>query len=326
MENYISLHRSTSPMAVPDHNRTIGIYTRMFEEPLRIALKRVLDSYVGKDDRVLEIGSGAGDLVALLPEYRGRIQQTVRDREMAARNRGHDPGSNVKVANPLYLPYLDGEFCHAVAYNSLTAIDDLKGALQEIMRVLSPGGKVIHFLDRQASPFPLLREYKGLGYVAFPSLEADGRIREARILEEGRTGLVPGTLYRRMERLFDSYTRDPVSMYWVLTRAENAEVLWAFATACDSLWPDAPKVGFDEFFYRRLDAAIAPYTLIRFGNEQGTSSIPLSEGLAADKGMNVYVSKAGDLEMRCNLALAKRIGPDSAKVVIDVSVAVVGKP
>jgi SAM-dependent methyltransferase len=53
-----------------------------------------------------------------------------------------DPGSTYVVGDASVLPFPDGTFDLAVAYNALMDVDDMPGAIQEIGRVLEPGGRL----------------------------------------------------------------------------------------------------------------------------------------------------------------------------------------
>lgn len=53
-----------------------------------------------------------------------------------------DPGSTYVVGDASVLPFPDGTFDLAVAYNSLMDVDDMPGAVEEIARVLEPGGRL----------------------------------------------------------------------------------------------------------------------------------------------------------------------------------------
>jgi len=51
----------------------------MFREGSAELVKDVFGQHVRPQDRIIEIGSGLGELVTLVPEYEGQIQQTERD-------------------------------------------------------------------------------------------------------------------------------------------------------------------------------------------------------------------------------------------------------
>ncbi len=89
--------------------------------------------------------------------------------EVALAARRRHPGWNVIVADVRHLPFADGAFGAILSNSTLDhfeAIGDISGALEELRRVLRPGGRLLLTLDNAANPVIALRQAlpKGLLY------------------------------------------------------------------------------------------------------------------------------------------------------------------
>jgi ubiquinone/menaquinone biosynthesis C-methylase UbiE len=102
----------------------------------------------------IEIGAGTGLNVPLYPQRVTRLVLTEPDRHMRARltRRAAEahPGAEVVDAPAELLPFADASFDTAVATLVLCSVGDQQNALEEIARVLKPGGKLL-FLEHVRS-------------------------------------------------------------------------------------------------------------------------------------------------------------------------------
>ena len=146
-------------------------YRERFRPASAELVREVFTESLPKQGRVLEIGSGLGELVKMSPEVRDRIQQTEQSTRIAAENKRLNNQSNIHVANAYRLPYRDGSFVAVVGYSVLDTLADLEAALRETGRVLTPNGKLIHFLDIQASLNTYLHKYSNSEFIPFPLFE-----------------------------------------------------------------------------------------------------------------------------------------------------------
>ncbi len=100
-----------------------------------------------------EILPAAGEATLDLGCGEGRVARDLRDRghtvtgvdaspTLVRLAQDADPGGTYVVADAAELPFEDGSFDVAVAYNSLMDFDDLEGSIRELARVLVPGGRL----------------------------------------------------------------------------------------------------------------------------------------------------------------------------------------
>lgn len=111
----------------------------------------------GLSGEVLEVGFGSGRNV---PHYPSSIQRVVAVEPSAvgrrlARKRIEASPVAVELVGMEgeHLPFEDGSVDHALTTWTLCTIPDVRSALEEIRRVLRPGG-TFHFLEHGRSPVP----------------------------------------------------------------------------------------------------------------------------------------------------------------------------
>ncbi|HEY2778064.1 MAG TPA: class I SAM-dependent methyltransferase [Gaiellaceae bacterium] len=108
----------------------------------------------GAEGETIEIGAGTGLNVPLYPARVTRLVLTEPDRHMRARLKGRvaeaRPSAELVDAPVEQLPFADASFDTAVATLVLCSVADQQNALQEIARVLKPGGKLL-FLEHVRS-------------------------------------------------------------------------------------------------------------------------------------------------------------------------------
>lgn len=90
----------------------------------------------------LDVGCGEGRSARELRAAGHRVVGIDGSPAMTRAARDHDATGSYLVADAAALPFADGSFDLAVAYNVLMDLDDLEGSLQEIARVLELGGRL----------------------------------------------------------------------------------------------------------------------------------------------------------------------------------------
>jgi SAM-dependent methyltransferase len=111
-----------------------------FADPARRAL--VAATGVGPGTRVLDVGCGSGELLALLADAGARVAGADVAAGMVALTRRAVPAADVRVASAEALPWPDDAFDVVTAVNVLHVADDPEAALAEAARVVAPGGRV----------------------------------------------------------------------------------------------------------------------------------------------------------------------------------------
>lgn len=96
---------------------------------------------VAPDDRVLDLGCGTGGTMRTLKDVATWTGVDVNP--FAARLAEERSGAPVTLAEAAALPFPDGAFDAVTALDVLEHIDDDASALQEVRRVLRPGGALV---------------------------------------------------------------------------------------------------------------------------------------------------------------------------------------
>ncbi|MFO1107505.1 MAG: class I SAM-dependent methyltransferase [Amaricoccus sp.] len=91
----------------------------------------------------IEVGCGEGRVSRLLGELGWRVTATDPVAELLAAARESQSAEAYAIAPASALPFEDGRFDLAVAYNMLMDVADVPGALAELRRVLRPDGALV---------------------------------------------------------------------------------------------------------------------------------------------------------------------------------------
>ena len=127
----------------------------------RLGLRRWREWLVrGARGRVLEVGSGTGRNLAL---YRRGTPVVALDPDIAAlrASRRRAPGVPLVVARAEALPFRDGAFDTVVSGLVFCSVHDPRGGLNEVRRVLAPGGK-LRMLEHVRSDSPVAARLQDL--------------------------------------------------------------------------------------------------------------------------------------------------------------------
>jgi ubiquinone/menaquinone biosynthesis C-methylase UbiE len=99
------------------------------------------------DERILDVGTGTGEVLRQLARHPGRLQATGVDQSAAMLARVPDlpAGWSVQVADARRLPFPDGTFDAVTAVYLLQVMPhaDLPGVAGELLRVLRPGARLV---------------------------------------------------------------------------------------------------------------------------------------------------------------------------------------
>ena len=184
--------------------------------PMQMLINGVIDEYTKSEDILLELGSGTG----ALDDYTNYSRQTKYvegSEELIAVHRaklteeGKDPDSVIQ--GDLYeLPFEDNSVDNVVGLLVLDAMLDLPAAVQEIHRVLKPGGKFIYFHDLRASSNAMALMLYEQGAIPIPIVDGRNNIThmatfgatEFKWLKKQLKSLVPKSDYNEVVDLLES--------------------------------------------------------------------------------------------------------------------------
>lgn len=142
-----------------------ALYDRAFEASEEAGLREMRRELLrGARGRVVELGAGTGLNLELYPrEGLDRLILTEPDphmfKQLHPRAQKLCPGAELMQAGAEALPFDDDSFDTVVVTLVLCTVPDQPAALQEIRRVLAPGGQLL-FLEHVRSPDPALAKWQ----------------------------------------------------------------------------------------------------------------------------------------------------------------------
>jgi ubiquinone/menaquinone biosynthesis C-methylase UbiE len=141
-----------------------ALYDRGFKKSEEAGLREMRRELLSQArGRVLELGSGTGLNLELYPDSIESLTMTEPDphmtRQLRKRLAESDRGAEVVETGAENLPFEDDSFDTAVVTLVLCTVPDPAAALQEIKRVLRPGGQLL-FLEHVRSIDPGLAKWQ----------------------------------------------------------------------------------------------------------------------------------------------------------------------
>lgn len=129
------------------------------------ALQRVLTAFHKKyfkgGERVLEIGSGTSFLYQNWPSiFKGEWIQLEPQPAFIQEARLHLPSERYLCASTYHLPFADESIDVVCGSGSFDVLHHLEDAVQEMYRVLKPGGLLFHLLDLNANDLIVQRDFQ----------------------------------------------------------------------------------------------------------------------------------------------------------------------
>jgi len=109
----------------------------------RWRLDALLDRYLPKDGegrQLLDVGCGTGHHMASLRKRGFKVAGVDGSEEMIAHARTNNPGAQIECSDVDQLPFADGSFDFALCVEVLRYLPDFTQCVNEIARVLKPGG------------------------------------------------------------------------------------------------------------------------------------------------------------------------------------------
>ena len=129
------------------HDRIAGIYDRRWQGYIEATVGRaVVSMELAGDERILDVAAGTGELIRRLRERHPGLSAVGADLsfEMLCQAVGKLSAREQWVqASSAELPFVDGTFDWVVCVNSFHCFREPERSLQQMRRVLRPGGRLL---------------------------------------------------------------------------------------------------------------------------------------------------------------------------------------
>jgi len=163
--------RLTKQEILENHTRLLereAVYKRHGYDPAK-AIAFVLSKAMPLPGRILEIGTGKGRFLAALLKKVPSVTTVDLDpaEQRLARMNVAFEGMSRKArfvhADAAHLPFADARYDAVVSMNAVHHFEDWKAVLEEALRVLKPGGKLVlaDFNDNGFRVFDRIHEWEG---------------------------------------------------------------------------------------------------------------------------------------------------------------------
>ncbi|MCD6380978.1 MAG: class I SAM-dependent methyltransferase [Candidatus Odinarchaeota archaeon] len=135
------------------YDQTSRIYDERYREIQLLKYNLVVDNFVGKFERILDVGCGTG-LFSYFLRDKGILNSSTLvgiDISPGMVRRANDKGYDLIVlGNAERLPFLSDSFDLVVSFTLLQNIEDVSGFIDEIVRVSKRGATVIISIIRKS--------------------------------------------------------------------------------------------------------------------------------------------------------------------------------
>ena len=167
---------------------TAGLHHRWRERAVELAA-------VGPGSRVLDVATGTGDLAialsrAVAPD--GEVVACDFSEQMLARARVKAPQLRFEWADALALPYATDSFDAATVGFGARNFSDLRRGIEELVRVVRPGGRVVILEITRPTREPLASFFRGWFDRVVPALGRLAGEGAATATCPARSGASPG--------------------------------------------------------------------------------------------------------------------------------------
>lgn len=185
-------------------------------------LQRYLNSAVFQDGRVLQIGFSLGYPLRVLGDhFTGDWIGVDYDPVVVARARELNPKATIMESSAYFLPFTDNSFDVVYSHSFLDVLDNPERALQEALRVLRPGGLLLHLMDCIPNRHQLgnMLTIRGLGTTSkayHPSILTGRGSDEIRVIPVGNFG---GDEYDLLKQVHEAERKVPLTTLSMLSMA-----------------------------------------------------------------------------------------------------------
>jgi SAM-dependent methyltransferase len=279
----------------PKEIEALDPYRELFREASSDLVRRVFSSHLPQNGRILEIGSGLGELVSLVPEYKGQMQQTDQGRAIIARHRELHSDSNIMQADVYDLHFPEKTFDAVVGYAAFDVLLDIKKALREVKKILRPDGRFIHFIDVESSANPVFYLCSQSGCVPFPLFDAQRRGGLYFVNSQDVPRIRSSIDDPHWLDFFDLYLSDPEGVFMECEGNSNGvRLMMALSKIVEKSSRGRP-VKFNEYSKGRLERGLAEegYVLINSRNMAGMAVLDRDERFEPGRPYNIFYNFTG---------------------------------
>ena len=270
-------------------------YRNLFKEASSLAVKKIFEKHIDSNDKLLEIGSGLGWLVEIVPDYKSRIKQSEGFREILDEHLRLTPTSNIIYADFYNLPFDTASFDVVVGLNVFDHLSDLERSLLSIYSVLDKNGKVIHLRDMTFVPESLSSiNYDRNKFVPFPAFDETYKFHLG-------MRLVPKKLARKIDR-FDAelkttlmgYLSNPEKIY-ESALLKDRQLSKALAYMGEALAPNSSILDFRDYFLNYLKNTFQAngFKIVDTGISEGEVNVDRGHDHKGSLEDNIFFNDAG---------------------------------
>lgn len=271
-------------------------YRLLFKDSSAIAVRKIFEHRIGPDDGILEIGSGLGWLVKLVPEYSGRIQQTEGYRLLLERHLQLNPTSNIIFADFYDLPFGNNSFDIVVGLNTFDHLSELERAVLSMHRVLDKNGRIIHMRDLAMVPESLSKiNYDRNKFVPFPAFDETYNYHLGIRLVPKNLDESIGMFGTEMKAALMNYLSRPEQIYESALLTNDRELLKVLAYLGQMLAPDSKILDFRDYFLNYLTNTFRAngLTILDSGVSQGEVNVRRGADHEGDPTDNIFLNQIG---------------------------------
>lgn len=310
---------------------------QLFRESSGKGVREILGKHVGNNERLIEIGSGLGWLMQLVPEYKNRTIQVEIDQGAAELHATSNPESRIVVSDTLNLPFADDSFGAVIDLNTTDRFVNLEKILSSLWRTLSKNGKMIHLRDVNVVPM-YSSDLHGIsykGYVPFPVFDETFthyigiRLVPHRVVQNLDI-FIPAqrdfiSIYAEQYRTL--YPRFALSHFGQSSLPSHTDEFTLLAWVGQKLAPNARIIDFRDYYSSRLEKALARkgYQILDSGNMESHAIVQRKPEHSKYGDTNLLTCDIGRLSRSYSDEITQRHGVDKIKLVTILSYIVAQK-
>ncbi|MBI5414500.1 class I SAM-dependent methyltransferase [Candidatus Peregrinibacteria bacterium] len=264
----------------------------------------VFQEHVLSGSRILELGSGVGELLKLIPpEHLPNIVGVEQSLGSLQRLKQVNPNAKVAVGSILRIPIADVSVDTVASFSVFDTIADLDEACKQTRRVLKANGVFVHFLDLQPHSSVLMEGFPP-DVIAFPNVakKAVPGIRQNTIdgyqlvKSKDYSGL-RSSLHPYKRQLFDAYQKNPRDTFMSLYDTRKGILAVMAIDVMNSNLVDEIIPTFREAFNRKLAIALRNNGfIVDFQGDQSATTIsPRTEQAKSQRNFNDFHNEVGAL-------------------------------